>query len=94
MQQKGGDAWTARRTRSTKKTDARRSRRNQLKKTQMELLEKISGYTVEEAKTFLINSLKDDVVHEQALMVARPTAAPARSSPPPSSAAPPTMPAR
>ena len=35
----------------------------------MELLEKISGYTVEEAKTFLINSLKDDVVHEQALMV-------------------------
>ena len=37
--------------------------------TQMELLEKISGYTVEEAKAFLINSLKDDVVHEQALMV-------------------------
>ena len=35
----------------------------------MELLEKISGYTVEEAKAFLINSLKDDVVHEQALMV-------------------------
>ena len=27
----------------------------------MELLEKISGYTVEEAKAFLINSLKDDV---------------------------------
>ena len=49
--------------------DAKQNEINQLKKTQMELLEKISGYTVEEAKTFLINSLKDDVVHEQALMV-------------------------
>ena len=49
--------------------DAKQNEINQLKKTQMELLEKISGYTVEEAKAFLINSLKDDVVHEQALMV-------------------------
>lgn len=49
--------------------DTKQNEINQLKKTQMELLEKISGYTVEEAKTFLINSLKDDVVHEQALMV-------------------------
>ena len=49
--------------------DTKQNEINQLKKTQMELLEKISGYTVEAAKTFLINSLKDDVVHEQALMV-------------------------
>ena len=49
--------------------DTKQNEINQLKKAQMELLEKISGYTVEEAKTFLINSLKDDVVHEQALMV-------------------------
>ena len=49
--------------------DTKQNEINQLKKTQMELLEKISGYTVEEAKTILINSLKDDVVHEQALMV-------------------------
>ena len=49
--------------------DTKQNEINQLKKTQMELLEKISGYTVEEAKTFLINSLNDDVVHEQALMV-------------------------
>ena len=49
--------------------DTKQNEINQLKKTQMELLEKISGYTVEEAKAFLINSLKDDVVHEQALMV-------------------------
>ena len=49
--------------------DTKQNEINQLKKAQMELLEKISGYTVEEAKAFLINSLKDDVVHEQALMV-------------------------
>ena len=49
--------------------DTKQNEINQLKKTQMELLEKISGYTVEEAKAFLFNSLKDDVVHEQALMV-------------------------
>ena len=49
--------------------DTKQNEINQLKKTQMELLEKISGYTVEEAKALLINSLKDDVVHEQALMV-------------------------
>ena len=49
--------------------DTKQNEINQLKKAQMELLEKISGYTIEEAKAFLINSLKDDVVHEQALMV-------------------------
>ena len=49
--------------------DTKQNEINQLKKAQTEQLEKISGYTVEEAKAFLINSLKDDVVHEQALMV-------------------------
>ena len=38
-----------------------------LKNSQMELLERISGLTVEEAKRYLIEQLEDDVTHEQAL---------------------------
>ncbi len=38
-----------------------------LKNSQLELLERISGLTVEEAKRYLIDQLEDDVTHEQAL---------------------------
>ncbi len=38
-----------------------------LKNSQVELLERISGLTVEEAKRYLIEQLEDDVTHEQAL---------------------------
>ena len=38
-----------------------------LKNSQLELLERISGLTVEEAKRYLIDQLGDDVTHEQAL---------------------------
>ena len=38
-----------------------------LKNSQMELLERISGLTVEEAKRYLIEQLEEDVTHEQAL---------------------------
>ncbi len=38
-----------------------------LKNSQLELLERISGLTVEEAKRYLIEQLEDDVTHEQAL---------------------------
>ena len=38
-----------------------------LKDKQLELLEQISGLTVEEAKRYLIDQLEDDVTHEQAL---------------------------
>ena len=38
-----------------------------LKNSQLELLERISGLTVEEAKRYLIDQLADDVTHEQAL---------------------------
>ena len=38
-----------------------------LKDKQLELLERISGLTVEEAKRYLIEQLEDDVTHEQAL---------------------------
>ena len=38
-----------------------------LKNSQIELLERISGLTVEEAKRYLIEQLEEDVTHEQAL---------------------------
>ena len=37
-----------------------------IRKTQQEMLEKISGYTIEEAKAFLIESLEAEVTHEKA----------------------------
>ncbi len=38
-----------------------------IKKSQMEMLEKISGYTVEEAKTYLIKNIEADCTHEAAV---------------------------
>ena len=40
-----------------------------IKKSQMEVLERISGFTVEEAKTYIINNVKELVTHEMALKV-------------------------
>ena len=40
-----------------------------IKKSQLEMLEKISGYTVEEAKSYLINKLESEVTHEMAMKV-------------------------
>ena len=40
-----------------------------IKKSQLEMLEKVSGFTVEEAKAYLINSIRDDVTHEMAMKV-------------------------
>ena len=40
-----------------------------IKKSQLEMLEKVSGYTAEEAKAYLINALKDEVTHEMAVKV-------------------------
>ncbi len=40
-----------------------------VKKSQLEMLEKISGFTVEEAKNYLIASIRDDVTHEMAVKV-------------------------
>ena len=40
-----------------------------LKKGQMEMLERISGFTTEEAKKYLIDQLADEVTHESALKV-------------------------
>ena len=40
-----------------------------LKRSQFEMLEKISGYTVEEAKAFLIKNLESEVTHEAAMKI-------------------------
>ncbi|MEF9970888.1 MAG: ribonuclease Y [Oscillospiraceae bacterium] len=40
-----------------------------IKRSQLEMLEKISGYTVEEAKEHIISSLETEVTHEMALKV-------------------------
>ncbi len=40
-----------------------------LKRGQLEMLEKISGYTVEEAKAYLINNIESEVTHEVALKI-------------------------
>ena len=40
-----------------------------VKKTQMEVLERISGFTAEEAKNYLINQLAEEVTHESVMKV-------------------------
>ena len=40
-----------------------------IKKSQLEMLEKISGFTVEEAKNYLIENVREDVTHEMAVKV-------------------------
>ena len=40
-----------------------------LKKSQLEMLEKISGFSTEEAKVYLINTVRDDCTHEMAVKV-------------------------
>ncbi len=49
--------------------DAAREEVAVLKRSQFELLEKISGYTVEEAKAFLIKNLESEVTHEAAMKI-------------------------
>ena len=41
-----------------------------LKKGQFEMLERISGFTAEQAKEYLLNSLTDELTHEKALRIA------------------------
>ena len=49
--------------------DAQREEVAQMKKAQMEMLERISGYTAEEAKNYLINQLEAEVTHESAMKI-------------------------
>ncbi len=41
----------------------------QLKKAEMEVLERISGFTTEEAKNYLISQLEEEVTHESAMKI-------------------------
>lgn len=42
---------------------------NRIKKSQLDMLEKISGYSIEDAKNHLIDSLRDEVTHEMAVTI-------------------------
>ena len=49
--------------------DEARAEIERLKSSELELLEKLSGYTVEEAKAYLISTVEGEVTHEMALKV-------------------------
>ena len=49
--------------------DAAREEVALLKAQPAEMLEKISGYTVEEAKDFLIRNIESEVTHEAAMKI-------------------------
>jgi ribonuclease Y len=50
-------------------TDALHEEIKLIKRSQLEMLEKISGFTVEEAKDYLIKSLESEVTHQAAMKV-------------------------
>ena len=54
-------------TRKLSEVDAQKEEVRLVKKSQLEMLEKISGYTVEEAKQYLISNLESEVTHEKAM---------------------------
>ena len=51
------------------KLDATQAEAEELKKSQMEALERISGFTAEEAKNYLLKQLEEDVTHESAMKI-------------------------
>ncbi len=55
--------------RKLQEAEAQQQEIQMVKKSQLEMLEKISGYTVEEAKQYLIKSLEGEVTHEMAAKV-------------------------
>ena len=56
-------------TRKLAELDKEREELSALKKSQFEMLEKISGYTVEEAKAYLIANIESEVTHEAAMKI-------------------------
>ncbi|MBE6956072.1 MAG: ribonuclease Y [Ruminococcaceae bacterium] len=51
------------------KLDVVQAEAEQIKRSQLEMLERISGYTAEEAKSYLITQLEAEVTHESAMKV-------------------------
>ena len=52
-----------------KKAEERLNDAEQIKKSQMDILEKISGFTIEQAKEKLLSSLDDELDHDKALRI-------------------------
>ena len=52
-----------------KKAEERLKEAEQVKKSQFEMLEKISSFSVEQAKEYLLNNLESELVHEKAVKV-------------------------
>ena len=52
-----------------KKAEERLREAEQVKKSQFEMLEKISSFSVEQAKEYLLNNLESELVHEKAVKV-------------------------
>ena len=55
--------------RKLQEADAQLEEARMVKKSQLEMLEKISGYTADEAKQYLIHSLETEVTHEKTVIV-------------------------
>ena len=51
------------------KLEATQAEAEQIKKSQMEALERISGFTSEEAKNYLLQQLEEEVTHESAMKI-------------------------
>ena len=51
------------------KLEATQAEAEELKQSQVEMLERISGFTAEEAKSYLLKQLEDDVTHESAMKI-------------------------
>ena len=51
------------------KLDTTQAETEQIKRSQLEMLERISGYTAEEAKSYLIAQIEADVTHETAMKI-------------------------
>ena len=49
--------------------DAQQEEIRKIKQSQMEMLERISGYTIEEAKQYLISNVETEVTHEMAVKI-------------------------
>jgi len=56
-------------TKKIAEADALKDEITLLKRSQLEMLEKISGFTVEEAKEYLIKNLESEVTHEAAMKI-------------------------
>ncbi len=53
----------------TKQVEDRLKEAESIKKSQFEMLERISGFTIEQAKEYLIKNLEDELVHEKAVKI-------------------------